>query len=138
MVEEKLKTLQEIDCWLVERIGELFGDQFRQDRNVIPRLEALETNKGNYKLYISAVKIGVSDADVNNYIDQRLLIGMKYTGATILQTNDTDITSASDNEWTFTADDCSSYDEMAVRFTTAENASAALDVNTVLVKYYYA
>ena len=43
MVEEKLKTLQEIDCWLVERIGELFGDQFRQDRNVIPRLERLET-----------------------------------------------------------------------------------------------
>ena len=42
MVEEKLKTLQEIDCWLVERIGELFGDQFRQDRNVIPRLERLE------------------------------------------------------------------------------------------------
>ena len=43
MVEEKLKTLQEIDCWLVDRIGELFGDQFRQDRNVIPRLERLET-----------------------------------------------------------------------------------------------
>ena len=42
MVEEKLKTLQEIDCWLVERIGELFGDQFRQDRNVVPRLERLE------------------------------------------------------------------------------------------------
>ena len=43
MVEEKLKTLQEIDCWLVERIGELFGDQFRQDSNIIPRLEAVET-----------------------------------------------------------------------------------------------
>ena len=43
MVEEKLKTLQEIDCWLVERIGELFGDQFRQDSNIIPRLERLET-----------------------------------------------------------------------------------------------
>ena len=43
MVEEKLKTLQEIDCWLVERIGELFGDQFRQDSNIVPRLERLET-----------------------------------------------------------------------------------------------
>ena len=43
MVEEKLKTLQEIDYWLVERIGELFGDQFRQDSNIIPRLEAVET-----------------------------------------------------------------------------------------------
>ena len=42
MVEAKLKTLEEIDCWLVERVGELFGDQFRQDNNVVPRLERLE------------------------------------------------------------------------------------------------
>lgn len=31
VVEEKLKTLQEIDCWLVERIGELFGDTQRME-----------------------------------------------------------------------------------------------------------
>ena len=42
MVEEKMNALSDKSELNIQLIGELYGDQVRQDFNVVPRLEKLE------------------------------------------------------------------------------------------------
>ena len=98
----------------------------------------LPTVKGSLKLYTSGVRVGISDADADDFLNQVVVRGTTYAGITNLNNDTTDYTSAQRVEQTFVAVDCSTYDQLLVSLVLACATGGELDINYVTLRCYYA
>ena len=96
------------------------------------------TTKGGLKLYVAGTRIGLGDADANDYVDNTYVFGMDGTSQTQLDRDTTDKNSAQVWEDTFTAVDVSGYEMVSIVLTCSNNDASALDVYSALLKCYYA
>jgi len=97
----------------------------------------LPTSKGNLKLYVDAVRVGLRDADANDYVTHTGVRAIPSTGALgVIHSDDTDLNAPGEFDQTFTAYDCSAYNIIGVILGTV--VSTALDLEMiVLLRCYY-
>jgi hypothetical protein len=98
----------------------------------------LPTIKGSLKLYISGIKIGISDADANDYLTNYTIYGFTFDTRTNLRNITTDYTSAQEIEDTFTAVDASSHDRVAISVQVFGTTAYEFDLNFINLRCYYA
>ena len=98
----------------------------------------LEPVKGNLKLWISGVRIGLLDADATDYVDNTQLKGISHNAQSNLNVDPTNLTSSGRKENTFTAVDCSSWDKIAVALAIVSSTADEFDLSYVTVRAYYA
>lgn len=96
----------------------------------------LPTNRGGKKLYVSGIRILLKDADATNYIDNIYLYGVTATGQTIKQTDTTNYTTTGEKNFTFTAEDMSSFQMVHVGVDIHSTNPGDLDF-LVLARCYY-
>lgn len=100
-------------------------------------LTALPATRGGLKLYVAGSRIGIGDADVNNYVDNVFTFGISGTARTQLDLAPTNLTTADVHEDTFTAVDASSYEQVDFVLTCVNDGAAKLDIYSALMKCYY-
>jgi len=99
----------------------------------------LPTNKGSLKLYVAGTRIGISAADADDFITTTRMLG--FTGGaspTVLDSDTTDKNTVAEHEDTFTAVDCSGYDNIKVQLYCSNTDATDLAIDWVLLKAYYA
>lgn len=89
-------------------------------------------------LYIDAVRIGVVDADANNYVDVLVMYYLDKNGGALKLNDGTNRTSADEYTYTLTAASTENYRGVRVQITAQIDTANALDISTVEVEYYYA
>ena len=97
----------------------------------------LPTNRGGLKLYIDGWRIGLIDADVDDYINQVFLYGIDFNSAAALDTNEGNYTAPAEIIDAFATKDLSSYACAVVRVVCFNTDAAQLDITEVAVHAYY-
>jgi len=97
----------------------------------------LPPERGGKSLRISGIRIGIYDADEDNYISGYAISGINYGSGTELKSNTVEGTSAQRAEDTFTAVDASGYDTLNIYISGTMIAAFLVDVNFVLLQCYY-
>ena len=98
----------------------------------------LPTTKGDLKLYVGDVIIGINGANGTNYISSVQLGGIAYTGGTQLLFDATPLNSPGKYTASNTLEDVSTYDQIKIQLTTSVATANTLKIMYVLVEYYYA
>lgn len=96
--------------------------------------------KGTLKLWVTGVRVGLFDADANNCVSEMLVYGVKYNGATSLTVTDRTVDKNSQglHEYVIANNDCSTYENVAVKFQVELANVGALDISSVALLCYYA
>lgn len=98
----------------------------------------LPTLKGNLKLYVKDVIIGIKAADGTNYVDTvRILAYDATTETTILNDNSGWASSGKKTISNASADDVSSYDRVVIYLILFVDTATNLDINYVKLECYY-
>ena len=98
----------------------------------------LPTTKGSLKLYVAGTRVGLKDADVDDFVTTVYVYGNTGTTITSLNAEANDLKTIDVHEDTFGAVDASSYEQVFVWIKTVQAGAAQLDINSVLLKCYYA
>jgi hypothetical protein len=101
----------------------------------------LPTVKGGLKLYVSGVRVGIFAGDANSYIELIEVNGLAYDGMTELDDSGAITAGNGGPELytdTFTAVDCSPYEQVSVELTvTAAGAATDFKVSSVCLQCHY-
>ena len=97
----------------------------------------LPTNKGGKKLYVSGVRVGLVDADDDDYLNMIKVIGLKYSTSDALYQNYGDWKSQQKVEYTFTGKNASGYDQVAVTLHIVATSYRDVKISGILLKCYY-
>ena len=125
------------DKGTVSNVGEF--ENVDNTATYVTYLCPLPTLKGSLKLYITATRIHINNANGTNYITTTHLEGLSTAyGKTAIDSDTTDKNSAGAKTDTFaSAYDCSSYASVQVRLQTVVADALALSINNLEVQCYY-
>jgi hypothetical protein len=98
----------------------------------------LPTTKGTLKLYVSDIKLILSDADANDYVTAIATFGVTDAATTLIYMDTTDRTAAGTYTSATGDTDVSSYSQVIVRVNCECTTGTDLDIGGVLVACYYA
>jgi len=95
-------------------------------------------NRGTKKLYIDAIRIRVTGADVANYISKTDILGTHLTGSsTSLNADTTHTTTVSLRSNTFTPVDCNTVEQIILEVTTVTDMIGSLSITLPQIRAYY-
>ncbi len=98
----------------------------------------LPTVKGGLKLYVGDVRVGIQDADADDYLDNVIVGGIVYNTVTTLNSGPTNRTSPNTYTYPFTPADASGYDSVALRIQVVATNAGDFNLTSVELECYYA
>ena len=96
----------------------------------------LSTNRGGKKLYVKGIDVFIRAAGVADYVDNIYLYGATAAANNLRQTDTTNYTTAGEKNFTFTAEDMSSYDQVHVGVDVHSTTPGNLSFFVSAVCYY--
>ena len=97
----------------------------------------LPTNRGGKALYIDAVRVLLSSADTNDYLNMIKVLGLKYNGVVRYYENQGDWKSQQKVEYDFSNQNASNVDQVAVTLHIVATTGNDVRIRGVLLKCYY-
>ena len=94
--------------------------------------------KGSLKLYVSGLRLAISDADATNFVTLTLIRAMDYAGDLALANDGSNRTAAGEYDKLFTAVDVSAYETVRALIYCETADANALDISSVSMRCYYA
>ena len=98
----------------------------------------LPTTKGSLKLYVSGSRVGLADADGDDFVDATAVFGHTHSTRTIINNDPTDYNTVDEHDDTFVAHDCSGYGIVGAELAVSIAAVADFNLAFVALRCYYA
>lgn len=93
--------------------------------------------KGSLKLYVSGIKIVLTDADANDFLNDWDVVGRKSDGNTVIDNNIDDLTSPNTYTHEFTGVDCSGFTQLSAALYATLTDAGELEIESVSLQVYY-